>query len=187
MTPRGRRVATPAMDEEQRENEEGNQQELPIPPPPPLVDFGAVMQGLVQVMQTQANAHAALQAQVQAQARVSPEIVQRVTKGPSILEHFRRLNLPYFKEESQPIIVEHWLRSIEKIFWTIRCEEDEKVNLTTFMLKEHADVWWSAVLQNLYENDTIKATWGDFVHLFKSKYISEHVHDKMEQDFLSLT
>ena len=73
-------------------------------PPPPVVDFSVVMQGLVQVMQTQANAHATLQAQVQAQAMVPPEIVQRVAEGPSVLEHFRRLNPPYFKGESQPIL-----------------------------------------------------------------------------------
>ena len=116
------------------------------------------MQGLVQVMQTQANAHAALQAQVQAQVRAPPEIVQRVAEGPSILEHFRRLNPPYFKGESQPLVVEYWLWAIEKIFRTIKCEEDEKVNLATFMLEEHADVWWFAVLQNQYENSTVEAT-----------------------------
>ena len=33
----------------------------------------------------------------------------------------------------------------------------------------------------------VEVTWGDFIRLFKSKYISEHVQDKMEQDFLSLT
>ena len=31
------------------------------------------------------------------------------------------------------------------------------------------------------------ATWEDFVRLFKAKYIPEHVQDKMEQEFLSLT
>ena len=94
----------------------------------------------MQVIQTQGNVHAALQAQVQAQARVPPEVVQRVTKGPSILEHFRRLNPPYFNKESQLIVTKHWLWSIEKIFQTIKCEEEEKVNLATFMLEEHADV-----------------------------------------------
>ena len=64
MAPHGRQVATPARDEEQRENGEGNQQGLPIPSPPPIANFNDVMQGLVQVMQTQANAHATLQAQV---------------------------------------------------------------------------------------------------------------------------
>ena len=85
------------------------------------------------------------------------------------------MNPPYFKGENQPIVAEHWLRSIEKIFQTIRCEEDEKVNLATFMLEEHVDVWWSAVLWNPYKDGTVEATWGDFVRLFKSKYISEHV------------
>ena len=187
MASRGHQVATPTREEELGNNGAGNQQELPVSPPPLVVDFGAIMQGLVQVMQTQANAHAALQAQVQAQARVPSKIVQRVVEGPSVLEHFRRLNPPYFKGESQPIIAKHWLRSIEKIFWTIRCEEDEKVNLATFMLEERADVWWSAMLQNLHEDGTIEATSGDFIQLFKSKYISEHVQDKMEQNFLSLT
>ena len=50
------------QDEELRRDGQEGQQGLPVPPPPPVVDFGAVMQGLVQVMQTQADAHAALQA-----------------------------------------------------------------------------------------------------------------------------
>ena len=62
MAPRGRRVATPTREEDLRDNGVRNEQELPVPPPPPVVDFGAVMQGLVQVMQTQANAYTALQA-----------------------------------------------------------------------------------------------------------------------------
>ena len=66
MAPRGRRVAIPTREEELGENEAGNQQELSVPPPPPIVDFSVFMQGLVQVMQTQVNAHATLQAQVQA-------------------------------------------------------------------------------------------------------------------------
>ena len=49
------------------------------------------------------------------------------------------MNPPYFKGESQPLVAEHWLRAIEKIFQTMRCEEDEKVNLATFMLEERTD------------------------------------------------
>ena len=107
MAPRGHQVSTLTREEDLGDIKAGSQQGLPVPPPPPVVDFGVVMQGLVQVMHTQANAHAALQAQVQAQARVPPEIVQRVAEGPSILKHFRRLNPPYFKRESQPLFAEH--------------------------------------------------------------------------------
>ena len=72
MAPCGHQVATATREEDLGDNGARNQQELPVPPQPPVVDFGAVMEGLVQVMQTQANAHTALQAQVQAQARVPP-------------------------------------------------------------------------------------------------------------------
>ena len=73
MASHGRRGAALVRDEETRRDErdeelrrdgEEGQQGLPVPPPRPIVDFGDVMQGLVQVMQTQADAHAALQAQV---------------------------------------------------------------------------------------------------------------------------
>ena len=43
------------------------------------------------------------------------------------------------------------------------------------MLEERADVWWSVMLRNLYEDGTEEATWGDFIRLFKSKYILKHV------------
>ena len=64
MATHGRRVATPIRDEELGDNGAENQQELSVLPPPLVVDFSAIKQGLVQVMQTHANAHAALQAQV---------------------------------------------------------------------------------------------------------------------------
>ncbi|MQM03008.1 hypothetical protein Taro_035784 [Colocasia esculenta] len=71
----GRR-GVPVRDREQRRDEprredQGEQQapapQGPVLPPPPLVDYGVFMQGLVQVMQTQAHTQAALQAQFEAQ------------------------------------------------------------------------------------------------------------------------
>ncbi|MQL70180.1 hypothetical protein Taro_002487 [Colocasia esculenta] len=63
-----------AREDEQRHEERGEQQ-APAPqgptvlPPPPLLDYGVFMQGLVEVMQTQAQTQAALWAQLQAQAQ----------------------------------------------------------------------------------------------------------------------
>ena len=64
MAPRGCRVSTPTKEEDLGDNGARNQQELSVLLPPPVVDFEDVMQGLVQVLQTHANAHAALHAQV---------------------------------------------------------------------------------------------------------------------------
>ncbi|MQL77164.1 hypothetical protein Taro_009569 [Colocasia esculenta] len=78
MASRGRR-GVPTRDGEQKRDEprredQGEQQapapQGPVLPPPPPVDYGVFMQGLVQVMQTQAHTQAALQAQLEAQVRI---------------------------------------------------------------------------------------------------------------------
>ncbi|MQL68070.1 hypothetical protein Taro_000373, partial [Colocasia esculenta] len=55
--------------------------------------------------------------------------------GPSIMERFKRMALPSFKGESQPLLAESWMREVEKIFQAIRCAEEDKVSLTTYMLQ----------------------------------------------------
>ncbi|MQM13797.1 hypothetical protein Taro_046722 [Colocasia esculenta] len=92
------------------------------------------MQGLVQAMQMQAHTQAALQAQLEALAQV-PVPQAQDHGGPSIMERFKRMSPPSFKAESDPLLAESWMREIEKIFWAIRCTEDDKVTLATYMLQ----------------------------------------------------
>ncbi|MQL72569.1 hypothetical protein Taro_004907 [Colocasia esculenta] len=113
------------------------------------------MQGLVQAMQTQAHTQAALQAQLEAQAQVPAP--QADHGGPSILERFKRMLPPSFKGESDPLLAESWMREIEKIFRAIRCTEDDKVTLATYMLQERADVWWSSLLRTQFEDGAVEA------------------------------
>ncbi|MQM16181.1 hypothetical protein Taro_049136 [Colocasia esculenta] len=55
--------------------------------------------------------------------------------GPSIMERFKRMAPPSFKGESQPLLAENWIREVEKIFRAIRCAEEDKVSLATYMLR----------------------------------------------------
>ncbi|MQL93308.1 hypothetical protein Taro_025958 [Colocasia esculenta] len=68
-------------------------------------------------MQTQAQMAAALQAQVQAQAPAPT--YEAGIGGVSMMERFRRMTLPFFKGESDPIMAESWLREMEKNFHAI--------------------------------------------------------------------
>ncbi|MQL79038.1 hypothetical protein Taro_011470 [Colocasia esculenta] len=128
---RGRRSAQ-AREDEHRQEERGEQQ-APAPqgptvlPPPPPVDYGVFMQGLVQAMQTQAQTQAA-----QAPAPVPQE---HGHGGPSIMKRFKRMSLPSFKGESQPLLEESWMREVEKIFQAIRWAEEDKVSMATYMLQ----------------------------------------------------
>ncbi|MQL73690.1 hypothetical protein Taro_006056 [Colocasia esculenta] len=95
-----------------------------------------------------AHTQAALQAQLEAQAQVPAP--QADHGGPSIMERFKRMSPPSFKGERDPLLAESWTREIEKIFRAIRCAEDDKVTLATYMLQERADVWWSSQLRTRF-------------------------------------
>ncbi|MQM02080.1 hypothetical protein Taro_034840 [Colocasia esculenta] len=143
MASRGRRGVHAREGEQRRDEprrEDQGEQQAPAPqgpvlPPPPPVDYVVFMQGLVQAMQTLAHTQAALQAQLEAQAHV-PVPQAQDHGGPSIMERFKRMSPPSFKGESDPLLAESWMREIEKIFRAIRCAEDDKVILATYMLQE---------------------------------------------------
>ncbi|MQM21231.1 hypothetical protein Taro_054268 [Colocasia esculenta] len=48
------------------------------------------------------------------------------------------------------------MRNIEKIFRAIRCTEDDKVTLATYMLQERGDVWWSSLLRTRFEDGAVE-------------------------------
>ncbi|MQM10722.1 hypothetical protein Taro_043624 [Colocasia esculenta] len=187
MASRGRRGRAPAREDEPRREERAEQQapalQGPVLPPPPPVDYGVFMQGLVQAMQTQAHTPAALQAQLEAQAQVPAQD----HGGPSIMERFKRMLPPSFKGKSDPLLAESWMREIEKIFRAIRCADEDKVTLATYMLQERADVWWASLKRTRFEDGAVDVAWDEFVRLFRAKFVPEHIQDRMEQEFLSLT
>ncbi|MQL82221.1 hypothetical protein Taro_014698, partial [Colocasia esculenta] len=186
MASRGRRGGAPAREDEPRRDERAEQQapapQGPVLPPLPPVDYGVFMQGLVQVMQTQAYTQATLQAQLEAQAQVPAQDYG----GPSTMERFKRMLPPSFKGESDPLLEESWMREIEKIFRAIRCADEDKVTLATYMLQERADVWWASLLRTRFEDGAVDVAWDEFVRLFRAKFVPEHIQDQMEQEFLSL-
>ncbi|MQL69323.1 hypothetical protein Taro_001594 [Colocasia esculenta] len=95
--------------------------------------------------------------------------------------------LIFLKMDKHPLLAESWMREIEKIFWAIRCANDDKVTLATYMLHERADVWWASLLRTRFEDGAIDVAWDEFVTLFRAKFVPEHIQDRMEQEFLSLT
>ncbi|MQL95610.1 hypothetical protein Taro_028277 [Colocasia esculenta] len=53
--------------------------------------------------------------------------------------------------------------------------------------QERADVWWSSLLRTWFEDGAVEVGWDEFVRLFRAKFVLEHIQDKMEQEYLSLT
>ncbi|MQM10524.1 hypothetical protein Taro_043419 [Colocasia esculenta] len=74
------------------------------------------------------------------------------------MERFKRMLPPSFKGERDPLLTESWMREIGKIFRAIRCADDDKVTLATYMLQERADVWWSSLLRTRFEGGAVEST-----------------------------
>ncbi|MQL77603.1 hypothetical protein Taro_010016 [Colocasia esculenta] len=164
---------------------------VPLPPPPPSVDYGALMQGLVHAMQTQAQTTVALQAQVQVQAQALAQ--EAGFGGVSMMERFKRMTTPLFKGESDPILVESWLRETDNIFRAIRCAEEERVTLAAYMLQVKIGLRRSMQMcggRQWYAHSLEMELWrllGLSSSVCLGRYIPEHVQDRMEQEFLTLT
>ncbi|MQL79647.1 hypothetical protein Taro_012105 [Colocasia esculenta] len=94
---------------------------------------------------------------------------------------------PSFKGESDPLLAESWMREIEKIFRAVRCAEEDMVSLATYMLQERADVWWASLLHTRFEDGAVEVAWVEFVRLFWAMFVPEHIQDRMEHEFLTLT
>ncbi|MQM00140.1 hypothetical protein Taro_032869, partial [Colocasia esculenta] len=146
MASRGR-CGVPAREGEQRRDEprreDQGEQQAPAP------------QGPMLPPPSPAHTQAALQAQLEAQAQVPVPQAQN-HGGPSFMERFKRMSPPSFKGESNPLLAESCMREIEKFFQAIRCAEDDKVTLTTYMLQERADVWWSSLLRTRFEDGAVE-------------------------------
>ncbi|MQL73894.1 hypothetical protein Taro_006237 [Colocasia esculenta] len=135
---------------------------------------GGVVEGVVFLLVMASRGEMSLGVRIKAQVPAP----QADHGGPSIMERFKRMSPPSFKGESDSLLAESWMREIEKIFWAIRCAEDDK---------ERADVWWSSLLRTRFEDGAVEVGWDEFVRLFRAKFVPKHIQDKMEQEFLSLT
>jgi hypothetical protein len=51
------------------------------------------------------------------------------------MERFKAMTPPSFKGESQPLVAESWMREMEKLFRAIKCDEEDKVRLASYMLQ----------------------------------------------------
>ncbi|KAM0849221.1 hypothetical protein ACQ4PT_053871 [Festuca glaucescens] len=100
------------------------------------------------------------------------------------IRKFLRLNPPAFHGSAKPLEAEDWLTEIEKIFDAMRCPDEEKVSLATFMLQGGAFDWWG-VHKNKYTEGFV-VTWRLFKEEFYKKYFPESVQRKMELAFLQL-
>ena len=85
---------------------------------------------------------------------------------PSSLDCFLKLSPLAFKGESGPDVADFWIFEMEKKFQVMDCLEDQKVKLATYLLQDHAEHWWQAMLHTKYSNHEGFIPWKEFLDVF---------------------
>ncbi|XP_022856959.1 uncharacterized protein LOC111378027 [Olea europaea var. sylvestris] len=80
----------------------------------------------------------------------------------SMVEQFRRYKPSTFDGNFEPLVVEEWIRGLERIFRRIACTNAQKVLCVEFMLIGAADHWWESVSRTRMEEQQRNLAWEQF-------------------------
>ena len=104
---------------------------------------------------------------------------------------FWRMNPPKFSGQEEPLVADHWLIEIRRIFDTLGIHEDKlRITFATYQLTGEAVPWWSSIVEMRRsslvagEVDPIGSmTWDEFVHVFENQYFPECYKDQLREQF----
>ncbi|GFY87468.1 hypothetical protein Acr_05g0011070 [Actinidia rufa] len=84
----------------------------------------------------------------------------------AIVKQFLKLKPPTFSGEMDPVKANEWLLEMEKNFRLLRCGEQQKVEIGSYLLTGAASRWWN--LKGVRESGM---NWARFKVIFKEKYM----------------
>jgi hypothetical protein len=72
-----------------------------------------------------------------------------------MLGGFQRTKPPTFSHDIEPMDVDDWFKSMEKMLQVVQCNNHEKVLLASHQLSDHAVDWWDAYVEAHEEPESI--------------------------------
>ena len=81
-------------------------------------------------------------------AVVGPSASSRLGRleDAKMVEKARRLGAQEFQGTIDLVLVEDWIKRIERIFEIIECPKERKVNIAAFLLEGRALNWWTSLI-----------------------------------------
>ncbi|KAK9672010.1 hypothetical protein RND81_12G070000 [Saponaria officinalis] len=122
------------------------------------------------------------------QAR-NPNVALDMTKSASLQRP------SFFDGKGDPIRLEAWVRSFDKIFATLNCPEDLKIAQATHYLTENADIWWTENKDRLMAPrphvdggaEVMRVmNWEEFKTSLRTEFFPEHLKRGKRTEFNNL-
>ncbi|XP_074278678.1 uncharacterized protein LOC141602275 [Silene latifolia] len=82
-----------------------------------------------------------------------------------------------------PVELENWIRSLDKLFDTIQCPEKWRMEFAVYYLVGQADLWWKTVKERKNEEGF---DWTQFKKLMRSKFYPPSLRKEKEEEFNKL-
>ncbi|XP_058189399.1 uncharacterized protein LOC131306982 [Rhododendron vialii] len=114
------------------------------------------------------------------------------------MREFCRMKPPQFDgDSSDPLVADHWLSQIRKIFNALKITEDDlRVSIVACQLIGEANEWWESILgvrrdarrmaravNQGNEPDEENLTWAEFEELFENQYFPETCREQLREQF----
>ena len=152
----------------------------PAPAPAPAVDMNQILTNLTGLVERQAGQIDRLIEQRNNQNQPPPP---QVPENATICEKFMKLHPKEFNGETDPMVAEEWIKSLECIFNYMRLGDADKVSCAVYMLKNDARIWWE-VTQVAVAGEQL--TWERFKTVFYDKYFTADTKAEKVSQFFNL-
>ncbi|XP_019158309.1 PREDICTED: uncharacterized protein LOC109155032 [Ipomoea nil] len=91
---------------------------------------------------------------------------------------------PMFGGEEDPVELEDWVRTFDKIFSIVGCPEERHVELASFYFSHEADLWWVHEGPACLEEPDFD--WTTLKDRMRERFYPAHVRAAMYEEFLHL-
>ncbi|XP_019170743.1 PREDICTED: uncharacterized protein LOC109166005 [Ipomoea nil] len=91
---------------------------------------------------------------------------------------------PMLAGEEDPVILEEWIRTFDKIFFVVECPEERRVELAPFYFSHETDLWW--VHEGPACQEEPDFNWIALKDRMRERFYPSHVRAAMYEEFLHL-
>ncbi|XP_031091997.1 uncharacterized protein LOC115996722 [Ipomoea triloba] len=104
--------------------------------------------------------------------------------GPDVAKIIAGHRPPFFIGKEDPLVLEDWIRTFDKMFEAVECPEERRVEIATFYFQQEADNWWS-MMGPMYQQQG-EFQWIDLKARMRDHFYPEHVKSAKYEEFLHL-
>ncbi|CAH9081522.1 unnamed protein product [Cuscuta europaea] len=93
-------------------------------------------------------------------------------------------NPPKYLGEEDHLILEDWIRTFDKLFDSLNCPSEQRVNIAVYYLHQETDHWWAANGPALLRQPGFD--WEDFIVALRDRFYPDHVKEANYEEFVNI-